>query len=83
VLVVAALVALVVAGAAVYRLHRLRCALQAERAARRLAAGMHHRDMEAFRARLEAAVGAREVLAEADRILDTALAAHYPEGGPK
>lgn len=79
----AALAALAVAGAAVHRVAMTRRALIAERAARRLAAGMHHRDMEAFRVRLEAAVGARSVLSEADLILDTALATHYPEGGPK
>lgn len=81
VMVVAVLAALGVAGAVVVRLHRVRRALVAERAARRLAAGMHARDIEAFRARLEAAVGARGVLEEADRIIDTALAAYNMEGG--
>jgi hypothetical protein len=80
---VAVLAALGVAGVAVYRLHRVRRALIAERASRRLTDGMRHRDMEAFQLRLEAALGTRAVLTEADRILDSALTAHYPEGGPK
>ena len=68
---------------AVYRLHRVRRALIAERASRRLTDGMRHRDMEAFQLRLEAALGTRAVLTEADRILDSALASHLdrPEGG--
>lgn len=82
-IVLAALAALV-AASAVYHLHRLRRALIAERAARRLTAGMHARDMQAFTVRLNAALGARAVLTEADRILDAALVAahHDPEGGP-
>lgn len=80
---VAALAALVVAVGAAYHLHRLRRALIAERAARRLTAGMHARDMAAFTARLHAALGMSAVLTEADRILDAALVAahHDPEGG--
>lgn len=80
-LLVAALAAVVVAGAALYRLHRLRRALIAERASARIAGRMQARDLEAFRLRLEAAVGAREVLREADMVLDTALATHRTEGG--
>ena len=78
----AALAAVAVVCAAVY-LHRLRRALVAERAASRLTAGMHARDMQAFTVRLNAAIGARAVLTEADRILDAALVAahHDPEGG--
>ncbi|MFD5848316.1 hypothetical protein [Streptomyces chartreusis] len=81
-IVLAALAVLAVVGAAVHW-YRLRRALIAERAARRLTAGMHARDMAAFTARLNAALGVSAVLTEADRILDDALvAAHYdPEGG--
>ena len=82
-MVVAALAALV-AGAASRVCVRKRRALVAERAARRLTDGMQARDMEAFTVRLNALVGARAVLTEADLILDTALAVHhpyYPEGG--
>lgn len=80
--VVAALAALTVAtGYSAYRLHRVRRALVAERAVRRLTAGMHARDMEACTERLNAAIGARAVLTEADLILDSALAVHRTEGG--
>lgn len=80
-LVVAVLAALAVAGAALFRLHRLRRALIAERASRRLAGGMQARDLDAFRSRVAELLQDREVLAEADRILDTALATHRTEGG--
>lgn len=66
------------------RRHRcLRRALVTERAARRLTEAAHYRDMAAFSERLHAAVYAREVLDEADLILDSALASHRhdPEGG--
>lgn len=82
-IVLAALAVLAVVGAAVY-LFRLRRALVAERAARRLTAGMHARDMAAFTARLNEALGVSAVLTAADQILDDALvAAHYDqsEGG--
>lgn len=82
--VVAALAAVVVAGAASRVCVRKRRALVAERAARRLTDGVQARDMEAFTVRLNEAIGARAVLTEADLILDTALAVHhpyYPEGG--
>lgn len=81
-IVVAALAAVAVCVAV--HLHRLRRALIAERAARRLAAGMHARDMAAFTVRLNAALGVSAVLTEADQILDDALVAahHDPEGGP-
>lgn len=79
-MVVAALAALV-AGAALFRLHRLRRALIAERASARLAGGMQARDLEAFRRRINALLEERAVIAEADRILDTALATHRTEGG--
>lgn len=80
-IVVAAVAAVVVAGAAVHQVVKMRRALVAERAARRLAAGMYARDMQAFAVRLNAAVGARAVLTEADLILDTALATYDTEGG--
>lgn len=80
-MVVAVLAALVVAGAALYRLHRLRRALIAERASRRLASRMQAQDMDAFRRRINDLLEERAVIAEADRILDTALATHRTEGG--
>lgn len=69
------------ATAVLYRLRRLRRALDAERAARRLTDRLQQRDMETFADRLEAAVQAQRALAEAQQILDTALTAHHPEGG--
>lgn len=81
VLMVVAVLAALVAGAALFRLHRLRRALIAERASRRLAGGMQARDLDAFRSRVAELLQDREVLAEADRILDTALATHRTEGG--
>lgn len=86
VVVLAALTILtvLVVGFAAYRLHRLRRALDAERAARRLTAGMRLRDIDALHQRVEGLLRDRAVLAEAERILDTELAAHHrPEGGPK
>jgi hypothetical protein len=76
-------VVLAVVGVAAYRLHRLRRALDAERAARRLTAGMRLRDIDALHQRVEGLLRDRAVLAEAERILDTELAAHRTEGGPQ
>lgn len=52
-------------------------------------AGCVVRDLASFRARIDLAAAEREVVAEAGRVLDGALAAHatqidpnYPEGGP-
>ncbi|MCX4885957.1 hypothetical protein [Streptomyces sp. NBC_00847] len=81
--VVAALTVLAVVGYGGYRLHRLRRALIAERASRRLTEQMRYRDFEALSDRLNAAVYATQILSEADLVLDTALATHYPEGGPR
>ena len=82
VLMVVAVLAFLVAGAALFRLHRLRRALIAERASRRLTSRMQAKDLDAFRSRVAELLQDREVLAEADRILDTALAHHSnPEGG--
>ena len=80
---VAALAALTTACAATaYRLHRLRRALDAERAARRLTGRLQHRDLEAFTTRITAAVHAHRAVTEADLVLSEALAAHHdPEGG--
>jgi hypothetical protein len=80
-LAVPAVVAVV--GVAAYRLHRLRRALDAERAARRLTAGMRRRDIDALHQRVDGLLRDRAVLAEAERILDTELAAHRTEGGPQ
>ena len=85
------------AAAAVYRQRVvLRRALDRERAAHRLREGCLHRDLEAFRRRVDVLVArqspAHGVLEEADLVLDEALAALggrlYPtdsddlEGGP-
>lgn len=61
----------------------LRRALDAERAARRLTAGLHQRDLEAFTIQLRRAVAAQHVISQADLVLDSALATHHhdPEGG--
>jgi hypothetical protein len=81
--VVAALAALTGLAAGAYRLHLLRRALDAERAARRLTDGLHHRDMDTFVSRLHHAVHAGAALREANTVLDTALHDHrHPEGGP-
>lgn len=82
--VLVALAALGAAACAAHQLRKTRRALEAERAARRLTDGMRRRDMEAFMSRLRQQVQAEEVLAEANRILDAALATHHrPEGGPQ
>lgn len=81
VLMVVAVLAFLVAGAALFRLHRVRRALIAERASRRLASRMQAQDMDAFRRRINELLRERAVLAEAERVLDTALATHRPEGG--
>ena len=80
----AALAACTTVAAGLYQLHRLRRALDAERAARRLTTGIQHRDMQAFTHRLAAAVHAHRALGEADLVLTEALATHHqpdPEGG--
>lgn len=83
VVLVVAVLASLVAGAALYRLHRVRRALIAERAARRLMAPLQARDMRALADRLNEAASANQVLREAEQVLDTALATHHsnPEGG--
>ncbi|MEV5915805.1 hypothetical protein AB0M00_43850 [Streptomyces chartreusis] len=82
-IVLAALAAVLVVAGAAYHLYRLRRALLAERAARRLLGRMHARDMRACTDRLNELLGVDALLTEADQILDDALvAAHYdPEGG--
>ncbi len=82
--------------AAVYRRWRLCRVLARERAAHRLTEKALHRDVAVFRRRCEVLMARQEpacgVLAEADLVLDQALAVHggrpYPtdsddlEGGP-
>ena len=72
---------MVVAGAATFRLRSVRRALLAERAAARLAGQMQAQDLDAFRRRVCELMQERAVLAEAERVLDTALATYNPEGG--
>jgi hypothetical protein len=70
--------------AVVVRRHcKLRRALLAERAVRRLEGAAHVRDLEAFSVRFRAVLEDRAVLDAADLVLDSALATHNdPEGGP-
>ncbi|WP_328545428.1 hypothetical protein [Streptomyces europaeiscabiei] len=83
--VAVALAAGLVCAAAVYRQRALQRTLARERAASRLTAGCLHRDMAAFRERvgvLMAQQGAAHgALAEADLVLDAALAAHRSRPG--
>ncbi|KPI31374.1 hypothetical protein OV320_2590 [Actinobacteria bacterium OV320] len=80
----AALAATTVAAAGLYHLHRLRRALDAERAAGRLTSSLHTRDMDAFTHRLTQAVHAHHAVTQADLVLTEALAAHHnPEGGTR
>jgi hypothetical protein len=79
---VVAVLAVLVAVCTAYRLLRVRRALVAERASRRLVEGMHARDLDAFHRRITALLEDRAVLAEAELVLDSALAAHRTEGGP-
>lgn len=82
--VAAAFTAAALFGALVVRRHRkLRRALLAERAVRRLEGAAHIRDIEAFSVRFHAVLEDRAVLEAADLVLDSALATHHdPEGGP-
>lgn len=89
------LAALTLTGATVWQYRRLQRVIRMERAAARLTAAADHRDMDAFKARIErlvaeqqAAVVAEHVLAEAEAIVTAELARtpHYPhhphEGDP-
>lgn len=81
VLVVAGLLCLAV-------VRRLRRAVAAERAARRLTDAAHHRDARAYKRRIQVLSAGRgdfDALLEADAVLDEALAAHRtdPEGGTR
>jgi hypothetical protein len=88
IVVAAAFVAAAVLLAAVWRHRSVRRALTRERAAHRLSSACLHRDLDALQARIDQAALERRlcasVLAEADRVLDAALASHYPDqkGGP-
>lgn len=79
--VLAVLTALAATTLTVRRHRRLTRALAAERAARRLTDATHHRDLLALTTRLHtlSARPDRAVLADADQILDTALAAHHTQ----
>ncbi|WP_229892771.1 hypothetical protein, partial [Streptomyces tendae] len=79
--VVASLAVLAGSVCAVRRMVHLRRALDAERAARRLTAGLHEQDLAAFTMRLNAAVCAQSALSQADLVLDSALADVDLEGG--
>ncbi|MER8002996.1 hypothetical protein [Streptomyces sp. NPDC095613] len=73
----AALVAVAAAGLWLWRqLRSTRRALSGVRAAARLTDGLHERDMQACRARLQAALDEHAVLETADRVLDAALTRH-------
>lgn len=80
----------VVAGLAVvvHRERRLRRQLTRERATHRLTAASLHRDLDAFQARIDRTLAEPKVLAEADLVLDEALARLTrtdppTEGGPR
>jgi uncharacterized protein YoxC len=81
VLAVAALAAAAVAVCTVRRLRRLYRLLDREKAAARLTEGCLHRDLEGFRVRVEGLLAQRAVLAEADRVVDAALAAQAGSSG--
>ncbi|MFF4527046.1 hypothetical protein [Streptomyces bluensis] len=85
--------ALLTAGAVVHRHRKLRRVLTRERAASRLTAAYLHRDIQAFQTRIDGLLAEdrqrRHVLAQADLVLDYALATHtnddidpQTEGGP-
>jgi len=86
----AAALAAAVAVSALRQRRRLAAQLARERAAHRLTEGCLHRDMAAFRSRIEAVAADRAVVAEAGRVVDAALAYHAhhspidptTEGGP-
>lgn len=80
-LVVAALAALMVAGAALYRARRLRRVLDAQRAEQRLTAGMQRNDVDALHKRIQQLTRDLWVLSEAERVVDSALASDRTEGG--
>ncbi|MEU9849286.1 hypothetical protein [Streptomyces sp. NPDC047985] len=71
------------AGLAWRHARSVRRALVLERAARRLTEAAQHRDLDAFRRRLDAAMAEQRVLEAADRIVDDALArtTHDPQEG--
>jgi hypothetical protein len=84
----AALAAAVAVSAAVRRDRRLRAVLVRERAAHRLTDACLHRDLEAFRRRIDAVVAQRAVVDEAGLVLEDALARTSRidptlEGGPQ
>jgi hypothetical protein len=84
----AALAAAVAVYAVVRRDRRLHRQLRRERAASRLTEGCLHRDLAAFRLRLDAAVAQHAVADEAARRAEDVLPTpsrihpHHPEGGP-
>lgn len=85
--------ALIVAGAAWWRVRKLRHLIRVERAAVQLIRAADHRDMDAFQARIAGLVAEHraaelegQVLAEADRIVAEELGRtphypHYPHEG--
>lgn len=89
------LAALTLTGAAVWRLYRLQNLIRMERAETRLLRGVDHRDMDAFRTRIEGLLSEHQAAANADRVVAEAVAIvaaelartpHYPhnphEGDP-
>ncbi|MEV6165785.1 hypothetical protein AB0L71_28500 [Streptomyces sp. NPDC052052] len=85
--VLAAVLTTVAVAAGAYawqQIRTVRRALTRERAARRLTEAAQHRDMQAFRRRIDAAIAEQRVLAAADRIVDDELARtirHNPKEG--
>lgn len=77
--VVLVLVGLAAGAATVLRVRHLRRAVARERAVARLTQGIHQRDLNALKTRIHTSTVHAQVLADADRILTAAIAAHHPQ----
>lgn len=65
--------------ATLVRLRALRRAVAREQAVARLTEGIHQRDLNALKTRIHTTSRQQQVLADADRILTAAIAAHHPK----
>ncbi|MGW7283906.1 hypothetical protein ACWGH4_00145 [Streptomyces sp. NPDC054847] len=63
------------------RLRYLHRAVARERTVARLAEGIHQRDLNTLKTRIRTECRQQQILAEADRILTAAIAAHHPQKG--
>ena len=73
------LIGLAAGTATVLRMRHLGRAVARERAVARLTEGVHQRDLNALKTRIHASHAHAQVLADADRILTAAIAAHHPQ----